>query len=109
MILFIYGAFFQYKEISQVCDCPSPKNVHANTFERYQKIKLHIHKNRCVFALNGYLPGGFQLTKSSTRCPFLTSINPSSEIRRKGMAGEVRVARVSAASGKRKPRASALP
>ena len=35
MILFIYGALFQYKEISQVCDCPSKKKDHANTFERY--------------------------------------------------------------------------
>ena len=35
MILFTYGVLLQYKEIPQVCDCPSQKNVHVNTFERY--------------------------------------------------------------------------
>ena len=38
MILFTYGALFQYKEILQVCDCQSLKNVHVNTFERYQLV-----------------------------------------------------------------------
>ena len=35
MILFTYGALFQYKEIPWVCDCLSLKNIHLNTFERY--------------------------------------------------------------------------